>query len=96
MKTVRTLDTFRDNQKGEIPIIQRPLTWVEPKAKETRTGVRVAPAAVKHRKIAPLHESRLLHFVQFLVNQHRQEREQKHSGTDAEHPHGKSQLVDFR
>ena len=38
----------------------------------------------------------LLYFVQLLVNQHRQEREQEHSGANAEHPHRKSQFVDFR
>ena len=38
----------------------------------------------------------LLYFVQLLVNQHRQEREQEHSGANAEHPHGKSQFVDLR
>ena len=47
-------------------------------------------------RLPTLPHSRLLHFVQFLINQHRQEREQKHSRADAEYPHRKSQLVDLR
>lgn len=37
----------------------------------------------------------LLHFVQLLVNQQREEGEQKHSRSDAEHPHGEGQFVDL-
>lgn len=56
----------------------------------------VAVAQRARSKPSPLLEVGLLNFVQFLVNQHGQEGEQKDARSDAENPHGNREPANLR
>ena len=77
------------------PIIRRPpcLYLLADKGR-TANGVRICDGDVD--RIRRSAKWRLLHFVQLLIDEHREKRQQKYSRANTEYPHRDRELVDLR